>query len=337
MPFVLLLLDFWPLRRIDRGVWKLIREKMPLFLLAITSAIITLSVQEYKGAVQSIDSIPLGLRLQNVVVSYIAYLLRAIWPVALAPLYPFPSFIPIWQVAGAFMVLSLMSLAIARAARPRPYLAFGWCWYLGTLVPVIGLIQVGLQASADRYTYLPLIGVFIMVAWGLPDIIARWPYRRTILAASASLVIGVCTIATRLQVTYWTNSLTMWQHTVDVTRDNSIAHNNLGYDLAKVGRLDEAVAQYTDALRISPDYVSARANLALVLNLQRKFGEAIPQYERVLRADPNNASARNNLGVALANQGRLAEATNQFTEALRINPDFSAARTNLDGLRSAAR
>jgi protein O-mannosyl-transferase len=332
LPFALLLLDIWPLQRLGLGVRKLVTEKIPLFCLAAASSAITFVVQRQAGAVQQFETVGLDRRLQNVFVSYVSYLLKALWPASLAALYPFPSSIPTGEVVGAALALGLISVAVVLGIRSRPYLAVGWFWYLGTLVPVIGLIQVGYQGSADRYTYIPLIGIFVMAAWGLPDLADRWSFPRTVLAAAAGVTILLCVIATRSQVTYWKDGLSLWQHTVSVTNGNWIAHNNLGFDLAKAGRFDEAVAHYTESLRIFPNYMLARENLGLALASQRKFSEAIAQYREALQIQPTNARLRTNFGLALAGAGNPGEAIAQYTEALRLEPELSLAHNRLGNI-----
>jgi Flp pilus assembly protein TadD len=352
LPFVLLLLDFWPLGRIGTGsnpaggveiscdewssISRLVWEKVPLLVLAVASSIVTFVVHRRGAAVISLTAVPLQLRVENALVSYVVYIGKMLWPVHLAVLYPYPRTLPAWWVATAFLFLVGMSVAVIRAGPRHPYLPVGWFWYLGTMVPVIGLIQVGDQAMADRYTYIPLIGLFIIVAWGVPDLLARWPLRLwkfvlpTIsLPAAAVLVILACAIAARGQLEYWEDSTTLWTHTLAVTTRNNIAHNNLGAVLADEGKIGEAIAHYSEALRIKPDYADAHNNLGVALDDQGKVDEAIAHYTEALLIKPTYADAHSNLGIALANQGKIDEAIAQFTEALRINPDSAKAHNNL--------
>ena len=345
LPFVLLLLDFWPLGRmglgpnpadgwaLSRDGWattvRLVWEKLPLLALTVMSSIVTLVVHRRGGAVISLGATPLNLRVANALVSYVAYIGQMLWPARLAVLYPYAQSLPGWWTAGAFLGLMAISVAVIRAGPRRPYLLVGWLWYLGTLVPVIGLIQVGDQARADRYTYIPLIGLFIVVAWGVPDLMVRWPFRRIALPAAAGLVSLACVIAARGQLRYWQDSTTLWTHALAVTTGNTIVHNNLGVVLADQGKLEEAIAHYSEALRIKADSADAHNNLGVALADQGKLEEAIAHYSEALRIQPDYADAHNNLGVALADQGKLDEAIAHFSEALRIKPDYIKARDNL--------
>jgi protein O-mannosyl-transferase len=257
------------------------------------------------------------------------YIGRMLWPARLAAVYPFSRPLPEWWVVGSLVGFLAMSIVAIRAGRRYPYVAVGWLWYVGTLVPVIGIIQVGSQAMADRYTYVPLVGLFIVVAWGAVDLCARWPYRRQVLAVAAGLAIVVCSVLARVQVGYWRNSLALWGHTVDVTRGNFIAQNGLGDALASQGRVDEAIAHLSEAVRINPDFPPAQNNLGVELKRQRHLGEAIDHYSQALRTRPDFAEAHNNLANALDEEGRTSEAITQYTEALRIRPDYAEAHNGL--------
>jgi tetratricopeptide (TPR) repeat protein len=303
-------------------------EKAPLLALTVVSSIVTFVVHRRGGAVISVGAMPFHLRIENALVAYVAYIGKMLWPARLAVLYPYAQPLPGWWVAGAFLGLVGTSVAVIRVGPRRPYLPVGWFWYLGTLVPVIGLIQVGDQAMADRYTYVPLIGLFIIVAWGVPDLLVRWPLRRVALPAAAGVVILAYALAARGQLQYWEDSTTLWTHALAVTTGNNIAHNNLGVILAGQGKLDEAISHYTAALRIKPDYADAHNNLGAALADRGKLDEAIAHYAEALRLKPADADAHDNLGVALAEQGKLDEAIAQYTEALRIKPDSPKAQNN---------
>ena len=333
LPFVLLLLDYWPLARVapgdNRSVWlRLVREKLPLFALAAATSIVTLVVQRQEGAVAALDALPPVSRAENAVVSYFAYIAHMLWPTRLAVLYPLTPSLPGWQVAGSVLGLIAVSIAVI-AARSRRYLTVGWLWYLGTLVPVIGLIQVGEQSMADRYTYVPLIGLFLIAAWGIPELLGAQPFRRIALPAAAALVLGACVVAARVQVGYWRNNFTLWEHAAQVTSGNYIAHNNLGVGLANQGKSDEAVFHFSEAARIKPNYPEAHNNLGLALASQGNTGAAISHYSEAVRIRPGYAVARDNLAKALWSQGRFDEAIAQYSEVVRIKPDSADAIVNL--------
>lgn len=337
VPFVLLLVDVWPLRRWpgEAGgpgaprLAALVREKAPLFALAAASAVVTFLVQRRAGAVQSLDAFPLALRLANVPVAYVQYLARVCWPVSLAPLYPYPASIPAWQVAGASTVLAAITALVARAWSRRPYLAVGWAWFLGMLVPVIGVIQVGAQPYADRYLYLPAIGLFVMAAWGARDGLAARPSWTRAAAAAAVVVVLALGVLTWRQARYWADSVTLWERTVAVTRDNYRAYTNLGYALAEAGDRSRARGAYEDAIRINPAYANARNYYGLLLGDMGDQARAAAEFEAALGVRPRFVQARNNLGLARAAENRMDEALAAFSEALRLDPSFTPARTNL--------
>ncbi len=325
LPFTLLLLDVWPLGRLPLRV----REKLPLFALAIASSVITFVVQQQAGAVKQLVALPIGRRIANALVAYVTDIGKALWPGGLAAIYPYPESIAGWQVAVALVLLAAITALAIRARQRYPYVFVGWLWYLVTLVPVIGLIQVGSQPIADRYTYVPLIGLFIIVAWGVPDLLARWPWRINVLRAAAVLAIVACAVTARAQVRHWRNSVALWEHALAVTTANYRAQGNLGHALAAEGRLDEAVRHYSEAVRIHPGYAEAHNNLGLALATQGKIDDAIPHYAEAIRLLPDYFEAHSNLGAALAGRGRYADAINHFAIAVRLQPDRSQARENL--------
>ena len=330
LPFVLLLLDLWPLARHERTHWNaLVREKIPLIVLALVLSAVTFFAQQRAGAVQQLAGVPVGLRIANALVSYFRYIGKAVWPSGLAALYPFPQSLNPWELVGAVSALSATSILAIGARERRPYVTVGWLWYLGTLVPVIGFVQVGYQAMADRYTYIPLIGLFIVVVWGANELSAALPARRVILAAAASATLLASIALTHAQVQVWHDGVSLWQHTVAVTRNNFIAQTNLGYELAQRGRFDEAAAEYRGALQISPDYILARQDLAIALASQGKYDEAIDAYQTALRIEPANAVLRADFGLTLANAKRDSDAIIQYQEALRLRPDLALAHVRL--------
>ncbi len=333
------------------------REKAPLFLCALASSIVTYLVQQSAGAVRAFDTLPVGRRIANAVVTYVAYIGQMIWPVDLAPLYPYAaSESPSRVVFSALMLIGLTVLAV-RAGTRYAYAPVGWFWYVGTLVPVIGLIQVGSQPMADRYTYLPLIGLFIVVVWGLPDVMRGFAVRLSgpaaafalraqeagrydksgpapagryvgyVIAAAAAMI--ACIIVARQQVAVWGNSIDLWQHTLRVTSDNYRAHNNLADALVAAGRNEEARVQFEAALRINPDSVEAHTGLGSVLVPAGRLDDAMDHYRHALRVNPNDAIARANLGAALGERGKFAEAEEQLRAAVALAPDLAQAHSYL--------
>ena len=341
LPFLLLLLDVWPLGRIAIGsdasgrpalpqdqqakAVRLVVEKLPLLVFTIASCIVTVIVQDPGGLI----AFPADFRIANSIVAYVAYISKMLWPTKLAAVYPYPDTLAGWQVFGSLLVLIVVSSLVISQLQRRPYLTVGWLWYLGMLVPVIGLVQVGSQAMADRYTYVPLIGLFLMAAWGIPDLLARWPYRRIALPVAAAIAISACTITARAQVQRWESDATLWRNALQVTTGNYMAHHNLGTQLAREGKLDEAVREYVEAIRIKPDYADAYTNLGLALMLQERKSEALQVLGEAVRLNPKHAEAHNNLGVLLKNLGRFDEAKAHLGEALRLLPDYANAHYNL--------
>lgn len=350
LPFVMLLLDYWPLNRLRLGqkdgdnlqnhslsmssrkelpALHLILEKVPFLILAGVASVVTLVAQQHGGAVRSLESFPLGIRIANALVSYATYIGKMIWPQDLAVFYPHPRTLQIWQALGAAFFLACVCFLVVRAGRRRPYLMAGWLWYLGTLVPVIGLVQVGSHAMADRYTYVPLIGLFVMISWGMADLATRWRFGRPVLGISTGVVVFALIVSTWFQVGHWHNSETLFKHTLKVTANNYIAHNNLAIAMVEQGKLEEAIDHYSEALRIKPRYAKAHYNLGIALMRQGNVQEAIAHYSEALRIKSDYAAAHNNLGKALAAQGNLNEAIAHYFKALRIEPDNATAHGNL--------
>jgi protein O-mannosyl-transferase len=336
LPFVLLLLDYWPLKRIEFGDWsrafRLMLEKLPLVGLAAASSIITVLVQQ--RALSGLDALSWRLRLSNAAVSYIDYIGKMLWPTRLAAFYPFNKSLPLLWVAASLLTLAALTVMAIIVARRRPYITIGWLWYLGTLVPVIGLVQVGGQAIADRYTYVPYIGLFIIVAWGLPDLFEKFQYRTTALTVAAGLTLALCTLTAHAQVQYWKNSETLWTHAVEVNDRNVFAHTLLGSLLVARGAIDEGEAHFLAALRSEPDSAVAHNKLAAALDEQGNLGDAVNHYNAALRADPNMVEARTNVANALVRQGKATEAAAQYLEAIRIQPNYAEAHNGLGSLLS---
>ncbi len=334
LPLTLLILDWWPLGRIRTlANWKqVVVEKLPMFAISAASAVVTIIAQQQGGAVNSIERLGIGIRAANAAWSYAAYIVKMVWPSNLAVPYPHPKdTLPIWQVALATVALvSISSLVIAYAKR-KPYLPAGWLWYLITLTPVVGLLQVGSQGMADRYTYVPLIGIFMMIAYGVPKMNTH--LTKALTAALSAVAIVSLAAVSYSQVRVWKNSHTLFKHSIACTQNNYIAHNNLGAVLADEGKSDEAAKHYRTALSIEPGYAAANANLGVWLTRQNRLDEAIYYFHRALKADPNSADAHNGLGVALAKKGYLTAAMKEFTAALRINPESNSTKQNLAVIR----
>ena len=335
LPCVLLLLDYWPLRRFELStlnpqpstLLRLMAEKAPFFLLAAASSVITFIVQRKGGAVST--SLSLGGRIANALVSYVRYVGKMFWPVDLSILYPHPGRWPAWQVIASAALLLAIFFAVLWLARRRPYLAVGWLWFCGMLVPAIGLIQVGIQSMADRYTYLPLIGLFIMLVWGIGELVPERPWRGRALAIASVSMLTACALLTARQIQYWRDSEALFAHAVQVTRDNYLAYNNLGFYLSGQGRTAEAMENYRLSLKINPAYEDALNNLGYALAGQNKYLDAIPLYEAALRIRPNHAEVHNNLGNALSETGKIDEAIQHYLIALAQKPDHADAHNNL--------
>jgi tetratricopeptide (TPR) repeat protein len=347
LPFVLILLDIWPLRRLpvpftrsnktlsddvgDRGVTWLhaLREKLPLFFLALLSSVVTYLAQMSWKAIPSLEALPLETRMANALIAYVQYIAKMLWPADLAFFYPYAAWWSPWMVSGAVLLLTGLTILTMSVLERRPYLAVGWLWYLGTLVPVIGIVQVGSQAMADRYTYIPLIGLFILIAWGVPELFGNLRFRKPFLSVLSVVIVSVLAGCSWQQVQQWKNSVTLFERALSVTSRNYLAHNNLGVALFFEGRIEDAIRHYTQALRIKPNFADARINIGVAQAAQGKYDEAICHYREALRIRPDDAGTHNNIGVALAAQGKVEGAIDHYTQALRISPDHEKARANL--------
>jgi protein O-mannosyl-transferase len=344
LPFVFLLLDYWPLQRTpwhcaadpaSKSVvttvsfGRLVLEKVPMFTLSLASAIVTAIVAE--GAVAAAEKLPFIVRLETAAVAYPLYLGKLIWPEDLAVLYPHPGSWPLWQVMGSVALIGFMSLVAAAFARSRPYLMVGWLWFIGTLVPVLGLVQVSAHSIADRYAYVSFIGLFIMIVWMTTDLAGHFiPERKPrviALSAVAALILGTFYLATRAQLSHWRNSITLFSHAVAVTTRNPIAQYNLGQALSDRRELGPAIAHYEEAIRLKPNYAPAHSNLGLCLLQTGRLSEATNQYIRALELQPDDETANLNYGIALQLMGRPAEAIGPLDKALRQRPDDDLAHT----------
>jgi len=329
LPFVLLLLDRWPLRQPLRSA---LRVKIPMMGLSAAGATAAYLVQRSSGAVREVGQFPLGLRVENAVVSQAIYIVKMFWPARLAVFYPYPHDLPVWQVALSALLLVGVSMVVLRQRRSRPYLAVGWLWYLGTLVPVIGLIQVGAQARADRYTYLPMVGLSIMLVWGLPEVL-----KSKVAISGAIVACLACAVLCEAQIQYWRNSETLFRHALDVTSSNYLAHHNLGVAFADEGRFPEAIKQYQAALQIEPNAANVQTDYGNALAKSGRLPEAIEHYEAALRVLPDSPITHNDLANALAAApGSVPEAIAEYQTALRLKPDYEEARKNLAQVQSNA-
>jgi tetratricopeptide (TPR) repeat protein len=333
LPFALLLLDVWPLERLRTK--RLLLEKVPLVALSFVVSIVTFAVQRQAGAVAGIDAVPLTVRLANAVVSCGWYLLATFSPVNLAVFYPLPQAVPIGQAFAAAAALLAVSYVVFRNWRGKPYLAVGWLWYLVTLVPVLGLVQVGSQARADRYTYVPLVGIFIAAAWGAADVSRRWPRSKVAVAGLAGLACVACATLTSRQLGFCRNDVTLFSHAIDVTHGNFIAHGSLGLALRQQGRLDEAIQQYQKAIVIEPAYTEGLTNLGEAFLSQRRPDDAMPLFDRALTLKPDLVDPKVNRANALGQLGRPAEAIEQYRQILAASPDSAEAHAGLGVLFDA--
>lgn len=340
-PFTLLLLDFWPLRRFepskaqafngtDPVPWKkLLLEKIPLLALAAAASCVTFMVQHSSGATMPY---PLPMRFANALVSYFVYIGQMLWPARLAVLYLYRHAPPAWQTAASAILLVVISGTVVKLRKTRPYLAVGWFWFLGTLVPVIGLVQVGVQAHADRYMYIPMVGLLIMIAWGTSDLVAHAqenrPQVRLWVALAATAAGLACIVVGWIQTGYWQNSLTLFEHATEVTEGNFIAELNVGNYLMNNRRGAEAIPHFEAALRADPEYGEAESNIGMVLgNMPGRMPEAITHFEAAVRLRPNLPEAHFNLATALsAMPGREAEAIAEYqiTQRLQFHPEIPA-------------
>jgi tetratricopeptide (TPR) repeat protein len=409
LPFVLLLLDYWPLGRMKaaapeekkeeekvedvksakrkttkakgvRGKAKtppepeppkvpefalprrILLEKVPLFVLAVCSCAVTIVAQS--KSMTELERLPLTTRFANAVVSYVDYLGQFVWPANLAVLYPYSdSKLVVWKVAAAAAVLILISAGALACWRRIPCLAVGWFWYIGMLVPVIGLVQVGRHAMADRYTYLPTIGLCVAVAWAANRIAPSWRYRRIAFGGLSAVIVVALMVCAWQQTAFWRNSETLWRRALDCTTNNSVAHfglgtamamrgatneaeeqfgialkiqpdyvlahNNLGALLLKAGKLNEASEHFETALRLDPKNANAHSNLSTILTATERYDEAIQHYEQALAIAPDNAKDHCNLGVVLSQVGKIGQATDHLSQAVEINPDYLEAQLNL--------
>jgi tetratricopeptide (TPR) repeat protein len=352
LPFVLLLLDYWPLGRFEtkransgRRLSQLVLEKIPLIALSAVSSIVTFLAQ--RGAIGWTEQLPVSTRISNALVAYVIYIRQMFWPAGLAVFYPHPeNRLPVLEISLAFILLVGITAAAFVFRKKAPYLITGWLWYLGMLVPVIGLVQVGWQGHADRYTYLPQIGLYIAVTWAVTDFTRSWRFQRMALGVAALIVVGALSWRCWLQTSYWRDSETLFTHALAVTSNNDVALNNLGIIFLEKGQLDDAISKLQAAIDLRPENGPAHDNLAKAFLKKGRVAEAMVHYRKLLEIDPENVEAANTVGTALIQQGHVKEAIDQWQDVLAIQPENGNAASNLawvfatcpeDSIRDGAR
>ncbi len=342
LPFALLLLDYWPLGRIvfngdksDRGksvipeIKRLIVEKIPFFLLSAAVSISIFLIVRESGQLYTAETAPFDRRIGYAFISYMTYLYKTVLPVNLAVYYPFPASLPIWQVVGSVLFITFLSFLFLKLYKKSPYLITGWLWYLGTLVPVIGIVKAGHHTMNDRYTYIPLIGIFIIIAWGVPEFLSNQHRKAAIQRAFAIMAVTACIILTWLQLKHWKDSVSLFTHTVNATKNNAMAHNQLGMALTERGREMEAESHFQKAVDANPKYWRAYNNLGIAMEKRGETNKAIDQYSIALRLKPDSWEVLNNKGTALMATGKQEEALTLLTRALQIKPDYVKARVGI--------
>ena len=355
LPFVLLLLDYWPLGRwpkvlkneggrcnvdpLEKEVFapiksrsqligRLLWEKAPFIFLTIVSSIVTLWAGNKGGAVVSMEYLPFPERIANAIISYVSYLGKIFWPVDLAVLYPYEHSFPLWQILLSCLILIGITIVVTYAIRKLPFLFVGWFWYLGTLIPVIGLVQVGKQALADRYTYLPSIGIAIMLAWGIPLLFPREDMRKKILFPAGIACLAIMAFLTWRQCGYWKNSIELWNHALQVTKDNYIAHNSLGVALIDEGKIEEAIDHYNKAIHMNHNYIIAYNNRGLSHLKLGLYQKALDDFNEAMRLKPDFADPYNNRGFAYVKLAQYQLAFEDFNKAIGLKPDYAEADNN---------
>ncbi len=339
LPFILLLLDFWPFKRIFSGEkshcgkiefnTRVIWEKIPFLLLTLVFSVVTFAVQKQTGAVESLNAYPLHERTANAIVSYVLYLGKTVCPINLSVFYPRPPAWTWWQVFGSLLLLGLLTLASIRSAKKYPWLFVGWFWFVGTLVPVIGIIQVGIQGMADRYTYIPLIGIFIAFSWSIFEVFKRFQFPRVGLIIFSAILLVNLMLGSFLQTQHWRNTRTLFENAVSVDPGNYLAHTTLGSDLIRGGEIQKGLSHIQAALQLKPNYAKAHYEMGLFFFNAGKTDKAAHHFSRSMLLNPFDASSHNNLGVISALQGKTADALMHFQKAIEIQPQMIEAYNNL--------
>jgi tetratricopeptide (TPR) repeat protein len=344
LPLVLLLLDYWPLGRFRtatslnsflNSALIFLREKIPLLAVSGAAGVITYLAQQSGGGIKSVASVSLAERISNALISYVGYIVNMLWPFKLACYYPFPDSFSLWRVGGSFLLLLLITWFAVRSARRHPFFIVGWLWYLGTLVPVIGLVKIGAFAMADRYGYGPLIGIYVLVAWGLPELTARLPHRRAIINSLAALALIICMVTTWHQVRFWQNKFTLFTRALNVTSNNWFAHNALGLDFLKREKFDEALNQFSKAMQIVPNYITTYINIGIMYARQNNLSEAIRYMSTAERMNPDLAEVQQSLGVLYEQHGNPGKALAHFRRALVLDPENAIAHKHMGNLMVA--
>jgi protein O-mannosyl-transferase len=360
LPFVFLLLDYWPLNRFEvpqpveisgsqsrkstpapsryATLYRIIIEKIPFFVFTAVFSVITFLTQKVGGGVVDIKIISLKDRVGNVFLSYAAYMDKMFWPQDLAVFYPFDArTIQSWQVVLCALLMIVVSVLAIRFGQKQKYLFVGWLWFVGTLIPVIGLVRFTGSSYADRFTYIPYVGLFIMIAWGMPELLSKWisassvesPYQKIVLGVLMVLVLTTLGICAHRQTSYWKNDFTLFSHANEVTQNNYLAYYNLGVTYNGIGRYQEAIEEFRQAIKIRPRYADAHCNLGFAYGKLDRYQEEIDAYKQVIRIKPNYADAHCNLGVAYGNLGRWQDEVEACKKAIKIKPDFAEAHCNL--------
>jgi cytochrome c-type biogenesis protein CcmH/NrfG len=337
LPFTLILLDAWPLERINLGAspkaalvsaLRLLAEKVPLLTLSAAASVLALVAQKRGGGLGSSDLYPIDDRIANAIVSYTAYIGKTIWPSKLAVFYPFPKDFSTILVAGSLLVLVIITVLAIRWARQYPFFIIGWLWFLGTLFPVIGLVKIGDFAMADRYTYIPLIGLFIIIAWGIPAMCANFRFKKRILTAAAIITLAGLSLVTLSQVRYWAHSVALFKHALQVTENNFFAHFALGRVYARQGRSDLSIAHFKEAVQINPQIAALHSDLGRVLATRGKFKKAIQKFNDALEVNPDFPEAHFSMANVLVAQQKYHKAIFHFSETIRLCPDLIAGQPN---------
>lgn len=338
LPFALLLFDYWPLERFELGqpglqkrlIFRIILEKIPFFILSFVSVYLSSVSLRRTGNLTSVDLVPMNLRLENAIVSYAAYIGKMVWPSGLSVYYPFPASIAVWKIiASLILLVSVTIFVLFKMGRFR-FLGTGWFWFIGTLVPVSGVVQGGLwPMMADRWAYIPYIGLFVIISWGGYELLNKYRLKNILAAAISLTILFVLSGATSVQVKYWQDSKSIYKHALEVGPVNPVMLNNMGNALVKEGKLSEAVGSYKEALLLKPDYAKAHNNLATAFYKLGRIDESVRYYSEALRYGPNFYKAHNNFGCLLMELGKEKDAMFHFTEALRVNPDYDEAHYNL--------